>query len=223
MIAGQGNFMVPIALFGWIPLVSWLFAKVNPRLAAAIAFAAAWMFLPVASIPFSGLPDFTKVTATCVGILLASWAFDRERLLRFRFMVVDIPMLLWCTVPFLSSVANGLGAYDGISESMYQSFTWGLPYVVGRIYFTDLKRNQYPGSYCLYWWPCLYPVLSGRNDYEPPAPSPDLRLSSTLFHAIHARWWFSANGLYGTWADGSHVDGICFNGRVMAGPCRDSS
>jgi hypothetical protein len=139
MLSAQGNVLVPVALVGWIPFVSWLFSRIHPRQAAAMAFALAWMFLPVASIPFKGLPDFTKVTATCSGILLASWIYDRERLLNFRLRAVDIPMLLWCTCPFLSSIFNGLGAYDGVSESMYQSFTWGLPYFVARIYFADLE------------------------------------------------------------------------------------
>ena len=139
MIAGQGNLFVPIALFGWLPLVTWLFSKIKPYQAAALAFVAAWMFLPVASIPFKGLPDYTKVTATCVGIFFAAWKFDRERLLQFRFETVDIPMLLWCLCPILSSVVNGLGVYDGVSSAMYQSFTWGLPYFVGRVYFSDLK------------------------------------------------------------------------------------
>lgn len=139
MIGTQGNILVSAALFGWIPFVAWLFSRVHPRQAAAIAFAAAWMFLPVAEIPFKGLPDYTKVTATCTGIFLAAWIYDRERLLQFQFMIVDIPMLLWCTSPLLSSIANNLGVYDGLSETMYQSFKWGLPYCVGRVYFIDIK------------------------------------------------------------------------------------
>lgn len=138
-VVGAGNALVPVALFGWVPFVSWLFSKVPPRQGAALAFALAWMFLPCAAIPFVGLPDYTKVTATCAGIMLAAWKYDQERLLAFKLLPIDIPMLLWCTCPFLSSVFNGLGAYDGVSESMYQTFTWGLPYFVGRIYFSDLE------------------------------------------------------------------------------------
>lgn len=138
-IVGQGNILVPVTMFGWLPLVSWLFSKLHPRQAAAIAFAFAWMFLPVASIPIKGLPDITKVTVTCAGIFLAAWFYDRQRLLSFKLMSVDIPMLLWCTCPLLSSVVNGLGVYDGLSESMYQTFTWGLPYFVARVYFSDLE------------------------------------------------------------------------------------
>jgi len=139
MVGAQGNILVPVTMFGWVPFVCWLFSKLHPRQAAAIAFAMAWMFLPVASIPLKGLPDLTKVTVTCAGIFIAAWFFDRQRLLNFKIMAVDIPMLLWCTCPFFSSVFNGLGAYDGLSESMYQSFTWGLPYFVARVYFADLE------------------------------------------------------------------------------------
>ena len=139
MVGASGNALVPAAMFGWLPLVSWLFSKLKPRQAAALGFAFAWMFLPVASIPIKGLPDITKVTVSCASIFLAAWFFDKDRLLSFKLRLVDIPMLLWCTCPFFSSVFNGIGAYDGLSESMYQSFTWGLPYFVARVYFADLK------------------------------------------------------------------------------------
>lgn len=139
MVGGQGNALVPVALLGWVPFVSWLFSKIHPREGAAIAFALSLMFLPVASIPLSGLPDYTKVTATCAGILLAAWKYDRKRILDFKLHPVDIPMLLWCCSPFLASVFNGLGAYDGASNLLNMLFTWAMPYFVGRIYFTDMR------------------------------------------------------------------------------------
>ncbi len=141
-VSHHGNILVPLAMFGWIGVVLILFSRMPPQKAAAAAFAAGWMFLPVVAYRFSGLPDYTKMTATCVGILVSAWVYDRETLLRFRVRVVDLPMLLWCTCPFLSSVANGiqgLGVYDGLSETMYQSITWGLPYFIGRVYFSDTQ------------------------------------------------------------------------------------
>jgi hypothetical protein len=60
MVGGQGNVLVPVALLGWVPFVSWLFSKIHPREGAAIAFALSLMFLPVASIPLSGLPIIPK-------------------------------------------------------------------------------------------------------------------------------------------------------------------
>jgi hypothetical protein len=34
---------------------------------------------------------------------------------------------------------NGFGPYDGLSAVAYQVTDWGLPYFIGRLYFTDLK------------------------------------------------------------------------------------
>jgi hypothetical protein len=139
MMSVQGNPLVPLVMVGWVPLAALLFRKIPARQAAAAAFVLGFLFLPVAKIPMKGLPDLTKVTICCAGILAGAWIYDRDRLLAFRLHPIDIPMLLWCSCPLLSSVANGLGAYDGLSESMYQSFTWGLPYFVARIYFGTLE------------------------------------------------------------------------------------
>ncbi len=130
---------MPLTFVGWTPLVCFLFRSLQAYKAAAVAFVVAWMFLPVAAIPLKGLPDLTKVTVSCVAILFASWLYDRDTLIDFKMKSIDIPMLLWCSCPLLSSLVNGLGAYDGLSESMYQGFTWGLPYFVARLYFANLR------------------------------------------------------------------------------------
>ncbi|WP_292003976.1 hypothetical protein [Chlorobium sp.] len=139
MSGAQGNIMVPIAMFGWIPFVILLFKKFEARLAVVIAFVSGWMFLPVASFKFPVLPDYTKTSATCVGILAGAWLFDKARFSSFTFNSLDIPMVLWCIAPFFSSVFNGLGAYDGFSAAFAQSVTWGLPYYIARIYFCDTR------------------------------------------------------------------------------------
>ena len=134
---GQGNFMVAVALFGWIPLVMLLFRRLDPRLAVTVAFVGGWMFLPVAGFKVPGVPAYNKMTATCIVILFWAWKFDKERFSEFNFSLADIPMLMWCIAPFFSSVFNDLGVYDGLSQCMYQSITWGVPYYIARIYFSD--------------------------------------------------------------------------------------
>jgi hypothetical protein len=133
----QGNFMVAVALFGWIPIVRMLFRRLDPRLAVAVAFVGGWMFLPVAGFKIPGVPAYNKMTATCIVILYWARHFDKERFNDFQFSSADIPMLLWCTSPFFSSVFNGLGVYDGLSQTMYQSISWGVPYYIARVYFSD--------------------------------------------------------------------------------------
>ncbi len=129
------NVTVPIALFGWIPVVVGLFTVLPPRRAVVTAFVGAWLFLPMAGYGIEGFPDYTKVSATCVGVLLAVMIFDSDRLLSFRPSLVDIPMIIWCLCPIASSISNDLGAYDGLSAALFHVIVWGIPYVIGRVYF----------------------------------------------------------------------------------------
>jgi hypothetical protein len=131
-----------IVMLVWIPVVLLLFAVIPAQRAVIIAFVGAWLFLPMAQyhtygLPF--LPDYTKMSATCAGVFLGALLFDAERVLRFRPHWIDLPMLLFCACPLLSSVTNGLGVWDGTSSALTQTVTWGLPYLIGRIYFTDLE------------------------------------------------------------------------------------
>lgn len=131
--------MVPIALFGWPIAVIVLFAMLKPRHAVIAAYLFAWLFLPMAGYHFSGIPSYTKITATAYAVLLGVILFDAARLMRYRISWVDIPVIVWCVVPFASSVTNGLGAYDGVSVVFTQVMTWGVPYLMGRLYFSDLE------------------------------------------------------------------------------------
>ena len=133
------GFLVPFTLFGWIPFVILLFVLLPPRRAVIAAFLLAWLFLPMAGYGVPGLPDYTKMSATTAGVLLGAALFDPDRLLSFRPRWVDIPMFVFCTSPFITSYLNGLGIYDGCSEIVRQFVTWGLPYLIGRVYFSDLE------------------------------------------------------------------------------------
>jgi hypothetical protein len=132
------NAMVYIALYGWIPAVMGLFMILPPRRAVVAAFMIAWLFLPMASFKIHYLPDYSKMTATCLGVLIAAAVWDTQRLATFRPHWADLPVVVFCLAPFGSSISNGLGAYDGISTAFQQSVLWGLPYFIGRIYFSDI-------------------------------------------------------------------------------------
>lgn len=104
-----------------------------------MSFIVAWLYLPVVNIPLPGIPDLTKMSATCYGVLLATLLFDAGRITSFKPGWLDLPMLIWCFCPFASSMANGLGAYDGFSSALDQTVTWGVPYFLGRIYLGNLS------------------------------------------------------------------------------------
>lgn len=127
--------LVPLVMYGWIPVVLYLFVRFPPQRAVIVSFIAAWLFLPMASFTMSPFPPYTKMAATCYGIMLATIIYDLERLVAFKPGLLDLPMLIWCLCPIASQVSNGLSP---ISPPFNQLVTWGIPYFLGRIYFNNL-------------------------------------------------------------------------------------
>ncbi len=125
-------------MLGWIPLGLWLFKRFNGRVAVIAGFLIAWGFLPVHSYSLPGLPDYSKISALSYIMLLGVFVFDRERLIRIRFSPFDLPIIVFCLSSFFSSIANGLGAYDGVSATLDKVTEWFIPYFLGRLYFTNL-------------------------------------------------------------------------------------
>src|SRR5436853_3634893 len=107
------GFLVPVTLFGWIPAVLAMFMLLPPRRAVITAFLLAWLFLPMAGYSIHGLPDYTKMSATAAGVVMAAVIFDPDRILGFRPRWVGIPMGVFICPPMVSSYLNGLGLYDG--------------------------------------------------------------------------------------------------------------
>lgn len=132
------NAIAHVVMLAWVPFVQFLFILLPARQAVLAAFVGAWLFLPMARYPLVGLPDFTKTLATTLGVGLGVLLFDASRLTRLRFHTLDLPILVFCLSPFVTSSINpGLGPYDGLSAVVDQIVTWGLPYLFGRIYFSD--------------------------------------------------------------------------------------
>lgn len=131
--------LVPIMMFGWVPAVMVFFATLPPRRAVLVAFLGAWLFLPEHNgyyIP--GLPVYTKMFATCVGVLFSTVIFDFSSVARFRPRWFDVPMVVWCLVPLPSAIFAGIEAKEGVLGVFTETVAWGLPYFIGRLYFSDL-------------------------------------------------------------------------------------
>lgn len=129
-----------IALFGYIPLIGVMFWFMRPHRAAMVAFIAGWLLLPEATFSIRGIPNLDKYVAMSTGVLLWMIVLDSGAFSRYRFHWVDLAMVLWCICPVFSSVENGYGFYDGASGVYTQTMYWGIPYLVGRVYFTDLNH-----------------------------------------------------------------------------------
>ncbi len=139
----MGNAISYIVLFGWLPVVLYIFSRYPAQRALIISFIGAWLFLPQAVFVIPGIPDWSKMAATCYSAILAILINDNSRLTSFRFSWIDIPMGIWCISPFLSSMANGLGPYDGVSSALDQTMTWGVPYFLGRFYLSNFEGMRF--------------------------------------------------------------------------------
>jgi len=118
------TFLAVIALLGWVPLIVIMYAFLPARLVSAIAVVGAWLLLPPASISIAGFPDYSKNTAATTAMVLGTLLFAPDRIIRFRPRWFDLPMLAWCLCGIASSLENGLGPYDGLSDALRQFLTW---------------------------------------------------------------------------------------------------
>jgi hypothetical protein len=169
-----------VALFGWIPACLILFMMLPARRAVVVGLIGAWVLLPPVSIPLSGIPDYDKSMATIVGVILGTLIFQPNRLLSFRLRWFDLPALCLGFCPLISSLSNGLGLYDGLSGSLSIMFRWQLPYLIGRLYFSDAEglrelaigivigglASVLPCLYEMRMSPLLLPQVYGIDRYE---------------------------------------------------------
>lgn len=134
------NLTVPTMLFGWVPLTIILFLILKPRRAVICSVFGGFLFLPLASYDWPGLPAFSKTSALALSLLLGGIVSGQRKNASFRWQIHDLPMVVWCFFsPLFSSHLNGLGFYDGLSGVVNTYLTWGVFYWAGRIYFTEIS------------------------------------------------------------------------------------
>lgn len=126
---------VIIAIVLWFVCVPLFFIHLSRRRAILVSIATGWMFLPVATIAIPGLPDINKEFLTCVPIFLLCFAIPAEGWKVPRFDIQDGLVAAFCLTPLFSSLANGLGLYDGVASSLDRLPMWLYPYLLGRFYF----------------------------------------------------------------------------------------
>lgn len=126
-----------------IPVILLFFYLMPRKQAVLCAFLYAWMFLPNDAYYIPFLPNYGKTTATVYGVLLAVVLIDHAQpIFRFKPSWVDIPMALWCISPLFTSLHVGLGLWDGMSGVLYSTIAWGMPYFIGRCYFSQLQDTR---------------------------------------------------------------------------------
>ncbi|MCX5690842.1 MAG: hypothetical protein NTV94_13845 [Planctomycetota bacterium] len=98
----------------------------------------AWLFLPMASYPMP-VVAITKMSVTCVSVFIGTVFFDPSRFNGLRFTSTDAALIAWVLAPLLSAISAGYGVSEGVAGALNQMVSWGLPYLVGRLYFSDQK------------------------------------------------------------------------------------
>lgn len=111
----------------------------GPR-GVVLSAAIGWLVLsPLARVQLPGLPLFNKDFSVSYALLIGVLLFRGDAVRRIRLRPIDIPMLMWVISPFISSIVNGLGAWDACSELYMRFFFWGVPYLVGRSMVRSLE------------------------------------------------------------------------------------
>lgn len=123
----------------FLPLCAAAFVMLRARTAMLTCIIGGWMFLPFTHITMKGLPDYDKFAAVGIGATLGILIFGLPRETRTRPHWLDIPIIVLCGIPMLTSLANGLGPYEGLSASLSFIFWFGLPYFLGRRVLGDLE------------------------------------------------------------------------------------
>ena len=134
---GAANILVTLVLLGWPLVVFAMFLMLRARTAALWSLLVGFLFLPEGAFLFAGLPEYTKQSATGLAVLLAALILDGGKPLRIRPRSIDLAIVMWCFGRIATSVSNGLGVYDGFSQLFLELSRWGIPYWVGRAYFSD--------------------------------------------------------------------------------------
>jgi hypothetical protein len=173
-----------IALAAWLPISLFCFRRYAVRIAILINFVGGWAVLPSAAFtptdtPFpywvlgTCLPSnhfFTKASVTGITCLIGVVLFDRESFRRFRLSFWDLPMLAWCIVPLFTGLANEQALSVVLRSELYQILAWGVPYVFGRVYFTDvvslrMAAKAFVIAGMAYVPVCLIEIFSGPQIY----------------------------------------------------------
>ena len=173
-----------IAFIAWAPVSLYCFRRYRVQTAILINLIAGWALLPSANY----VPDTAVFPYWILGLSLpSSYFFTKASVLertvfwvfylstgrvfhRFRLTYWDLPMLFWCIVPFLSAVANPQSFGAGLRGVLYLALAWGVPYLMGRLYFSDteslsLVAKAFVIAGLAYVPVCLLEVVTGPAIY----------------------------------------------------------
>jgi hypothetical protein len=130
-VTGSLNSLGQVALMLWIPASILFFLYLKPWKAVVLIHVVGFLVLPQGKIYIPALPDLDRNIAMALGSLLgALWVRPPDPWPTFRW--IDLPIVLWCSTPLLSSISNDLGLWDGISGGSRELIRIGIPWLLAR-------------------------------------------------------------------------------------------
>jgi len=173
-----------VVLLGWMPVGIYLFRRYPVRIAILANFLGGWALLPGANYkPTTDLFPYwilgvclptdyflTKATVTGLASLGGMLLFHSADLKKFKPGICDIPMAVWCCVPLMSATAHWSTLREGLVGAAYQAISWGVPWLLGRTYFSDydsllLAAKAYVIAGVAYVPICLIEICVGPQLY----------------------------------------------------------
>jgi hypothetical protein len=131
----EANVIVFLALAAFVPLALMALHHLGGRRGTLVALLGGWLFLPWFNSVGSAVPLLHTKQMFVPGIVLGvSLLLDSAAWVRLRPRLLDLPVAVVCLSPFLTSLVNGLGAYDGLASTFESTLSWGAPYLLGRAY-----------------------------------------------------------------------------------------
>lgn len=135
------NVLGTLVFYGWFPFLIFLFTRQKPHVVVIVGYIVSYLFLPLTNVYLiPGIPAFDKVTITSFALLVGMLIFDPGRINSLKFSWIDVPMMVWCLVPFASNYTNDLGLPEAFKGALHQTIIWGLPYFFGLLYMNSLDR-----------------------------------------------------------------------------------
>lgn len=171
-----------VAMVGVFPFFS------HPRRAVLFIVISGMLFLPekVPNQVALGPLHFTKYHAISYAAMFGVMFFNPGRLFAIRVTAFDLPAIVWCLCPLPSVLTNAPPPdgssmlYDALSQTWGQIISYGIPYLLGRMYFTDLQSFRELGlaiitgalvyvPFCLFEMrmsPQLHNMIYGYNQHS---------------------------------------------------------
>ena len=161
-----------VAFIVWIPVSAYFFCHYSARVAILANLFGGWAVLPGAYyvpstqvFPFwvlgVCLPTnqfFTKATVIGLTALAGTLVFHTSDLKKRQPRLCDVPMAIWCSVPLISATTHLRTLHEGFLGAVYLAITWGVPWMLGRIYFSDDDSLLLAARACVIAGICYVPI-----------------------------------------------------------------